>query len=99
MTSSNRTFITAERDLLFHFKSIGRDIAAQHLLASHCRFFARRAGVLGTNRFPPRCAVMAKTSKTGKAVIPEPSFEFFLGAIGVMILLVIATAVYFSIHT
>jgi hypothetical protein len=38
MTLSKRIFITAERDLLFHFKSIGRDIAAQHLLVSHCRF-------------------------------------------------------------
>jgi hypothetical protein len=41
---------------------------------------------------------MAKASKTGKA-IPEPSFEFFLGALGVMLFLVIATAVYLSIHT
>jgi hypothetical protein len=54
---------------------------------------------LGTNRFSARCAVMAKMSKTGKALFPEPSFEFFRGAIGIMLLLVIATAIYFSVHT
>ena len=42
---------------------------------------------------------MAKTRKTGKAVIPEPSFEFFLGALGVMLLLVVITATYLSVHT
>jgi hypothetical protein len=42
---------------------------------------------------------MAKASKPGKAIIPEPSFEFFLGALGVMLFLVIATALYLSVHT
>ena len=41
---------------------------------------------------------MAKASKTGKAVIPEPSFNFFLGAIGVMLSLVVIMAAYFSVH-
>jgi hypothetical protein len=42
---------------------------------------------------------MARTSKTGKGVIPEPSFVVFLRAIGVMVLLVIIMATYFSIRT
>jgi len=41
---------------------------------------------------------MAKASKTGKAVIPEPSFEFFLGAVGVLVLFVVIMAVYLSVH-
>jgi hypothetical protein len=41
---------------------------------------------------------MTKASKTGKAVIPEPSFKFFLGAIGVMLLLVVIVAAYFSVR-
>jgi hypothetical protein len=61
-------------------------------------FYSGRS-LIGTNRFPRRCEPMAKASKTGKAIIPEPSFEFFLGALGVMLFLVIATAVYLSIHT
>ncbi len=42
---------------------------------------------------------MAKASKIGKAVIPEPSFAFFLRAIGVMVLLVIIMAAYFTLRT
>ena len=42
---------------------------------------------------------MAKASKIGKGVIPEPSFEFFLRAIGVMLLLVVIMAAYFSVRT
>jgi hypothetical protein len=41
---------------------------------------------------------MSKASKIRKAVIPEPSFEFFLGAVGVMVLFVVITAVYLSVH-
>jgi hypothetical protein len=51
------------------------------------------------NRFFRRSKTMAKKNKTGSAIIPEPSFEFFLGAIGVLLLLAIGTAVYFSVHT
>jgi len=42
---------------------------------------------------------MAKARKPGKAVIPEPSFEFFLGATGVMVLLVVVMAVYLSVQS
>jgi hypothetical protein len=42
---------------------------------------------------------MAKARKTGRRVIPEPSFEFFLGAIAVMLLLVIVAAIYLSART
>jgi hypothetical protein len=41
---------------------------------------------------------MANANKNGKANIPEPSFEFFLAATCVMLLLVIAGTVYFSVH-
>jgi hypothetical protein len=56
-------------------------------------------GSYGTNRFAHRFASMARTSKTGKGAIPEPSFVFFLRAMGVMVLLVVIMATYFSVHT
>jgi hypothetical protein len=42
---------------------------------------------------------MTKASKTGKALVPEPSFEFFLGAIGAMLLVVVIMVAYFSMRT
>jgi len=42
---------------------------------------------------------MAKANRTGKGIIPEPSFEFFLRAIGVMLLLVVGILAYLSLHT
>jgi len=53
----------------------------------------------GTNRFAPRFESMARASKTRKGVIPEPSFEFFLRAIGVMLLLVVIMTAYFFVRT
>ena len=38
-------------------------------------------------------------AKKGKGIIPEPSFEFFLRAIGVMLLLVVIMVAYFSVRT
>jgi hypothetical protein len=42
---------------------------------------------------------MAKVSKIRKAVIPEPSFVFFLRALGVMLLLVVVMTAYFTLRT
>ena len=42
---------------------------------------------------------MAKASKIRRPGIPEPSFDFFLRAIGVMLLLVVIMTAYFSLHT
>jgi hypothetical protein len=42
---------------------------------------------------------MAKGNKIRKAVIPEPSFVFFLRALGVMLLLVVVMTMYFSLRT
>jgi hypothetical protein len=42
---------------------------------------------------------MAKASKIRKAVIPEPSFVFFLRALGAMLLLVVVMAAYFTLRT
>jgi hypothetical protein len=42
---------------------------------------------------------MARKTKTGKGVIPEPSFVVFLRAIAVMVLLVVIMATYFSVRT
>jgi hypothetical protein len=42
---------------------------------------------------------MAKANKSGGVVIPEPSFSFFLWAIGVMLLLVVMMTVYFSVRS
>ena len=54
---------------------------------------------VGTNRFTHRFESMARASKKGKGVIPEPSFEFFLRAIGVMLLLVVIMTAYYSVRT
>jgi hypothetical protein len=53
----------------------------------------------GTNGFAHRFDSMARMSKTGKGVIPEPSFVAFLRAIEVMVLLVVIMATYFSVRT
>jgi hypothetical protein len=42
---------------------------------------------------------MAKASKSGRPVIPEPSFGFFLRAMGVMLLLVVIMTAYLSLRT
>jgi hypothetical protein len=42
---------------------------------------------------------MAKANKASRAVIPEPSFAFFLRAIGVMLLLVVMMTAYFGLRT
>jgi hypothetical protein len=57
------------------------------------------ARIFGTNRFGRRSEPMAQANKTSKGIIPEPSFEFFLRAIGVMLLLVVIMAAYFSVRT
>ena len=61
-------------------------------------FLACPAWLFGTN--PPTCSSnpMAKASKTGRAVVPEPSFGFFLRAMGAMLLLVIIMTAYFSLR-
>jgi hypothetical protein len=61
-------------------------------------FLACPAWLFGTN--PPTCSSnpMAKASKNGRAVIPEPSFGFFLRAMGAMLLLVIIMTAYFSLR-
>jgi hypothetical protein len=42
---------------------------------------------------------MAKARKNGRAVIPEPSFGFFLRAMGAMLLLVVFMTAYLSLRT
>jgi hypothetical protein len=42
---------------------------------------------------------MAKANKASRAVIPEPSFECFLRAMGFMLLLVVMMTTYFSLRT
>jgi hypothetical protein len=42
---------------------------------------------------------MTKAGKIRRACIPEPSFGFFLRAIGVMLLLVVIMTAYFSLRT
>jgi hypothetical protein len=53
----------------------------------------------GTNSSDFSSTLMARASKTSKAVIPEPSFAFFLRAIGVMLLLVVLMTAYLSLRT
>jgi hypothetical protein len=57
-----------------------------------------RHGRFGTN--PSTCSSnpMAKASKSGRAVIPEPSFGFFLRAMGAMLLLVVIMTAYLSLR-
>jgi hypothetical protein len=52
----------------------------------------------GTNPSSSGFEFMAKT-KTSRAVIPEPSFGFFLRAIGAMLLVVVMMTAYFSLHS
>jgi hypothetical protein len=53
----------------------------------------------GTNPFDHSSEAMTKASKIRRAGIPEPSFGFFLRAIGVMLLLVVIMTAYFSLRT
>jgi hypothetical protein len=53
----------------------------------------------GTNPSGRSSEAMAKASKIRRPGIPEPSFDFFLRAIGVMLLLVVIMTAYFSLHT
>jgi len=52
-------------------------------------------GTFGLRR---RFELMRKISKSRKAVIPEPSFKFFIRAMSAMLLLVFIIAAYFSLH-
>jgi hypothetical protein len=79
MTLSKRIFITAERDLLFHFKSIGRDIAAQHLLVSHCRFLLDVRAHLEQIGFLPVAPSWQKREKLAKPLFPSRLSSFFSG--------------------
>jgi hypothetical protein len=62
-------------------------------------FWLFRRGCFGTKPPTRRSKLMAKASKSGRAVIPEPSFGFFLRAMGAMLLLVIIMTAYFSLRT
>jgi hypothetical protein len=42
---------------------------------------------------------MTKARKSGRAVIPEPSFGFFIRAMGAILLLVVIMTAYFSLRT
>jgi hypothetical protein len=72
--------------------------ALHGVAGAHSRLFGLSGGCFGTN--PPTCSSnpMAKASKSGRAVIPEPSFDFFLRAMGAMLLLVIIMTTYFSLR-
>jgi hypothetical protein len=67
-------------------------------LAAFAAFLAFRRGHFGTN--PSTCSSdpMAKASKSGRAIIPEPSFGFFLRAMGAMLLLVVIMTAYLSLR-
>jgi hypothetical protein len=54
--------------------------------------------VLGTFGLRRRFELMRKASKSRRAVIPEPSFKFFIHAMSAMLLLVVIMAAYFSLH-
>jgi hypothetical protein len=41
---------------------------------------------------------MAKANKSGRPAIPEPSFGFFLRAMGAMLLLVVIMTAYLSLR-
>jgi len=62
-------------------------------------FLLFRHDCFGTNPLTCGSDPMAKASKSGRAVIPEPSFGFFLRAIGAMLLLVVIMTAYFSLRT
>jgi hypothetical protein len=62
-------------------------------------FLIFRRGCFGTNPLTCSSDPMAKASKSGRAVIPEPSFGFFLRAMGAMLLLVVIMTAYFSLRT
>jgi hypothetical protein len=68
-------------------------------IGEHPRISTFPARLFGTN--PSTCSSdpMAKASKSGRAVIPEPSFGFFLRAMGAMLLLVAVMTAYFSLRT
>jgi len=76
-------------------RSCGAALKGSRIVA----FYFQCARLFGTNPHFRRSEPMAKASKTGKAIITEPSFVFFLGALAVMLFLVVVTAVYFSVHT
>jgi hypothetical protein len=55
-------------------------------------------GCFGTKPPTRSSKPMERASKSGRAVIPEPSFGFFLRAMGAMLLLVIIMTAYFSLR-
>jgi len=77
-------------------KRIGIIIAAHHWPLCTVGF---DMPVFGTFGLRHRFEIMRKTSKSRKAVIPEPSFKFFIRAMSAMLLLVVIMAAYFSLHT
>jgi hypothetical protein len=65
--------------------------AYSQLLPCQARLFGTNPAICSSNP-------MAKARKCGRAVIPEPSFGFFLRAMGAMLLLVIVMTAYFSLR-
>jgi hypothetical protein len=66
---------------------------------THSQFFGLSGGaVLEPIRSTCSSNPMAKASKSGRPVIPEPSFGLFLRAMGAMLLLVIIMTAYFSLR-
>jgi hypothetical protein len=53
----------------------------------------------GTDGYAAGYSNMGQVSKSSKTTIPEPSYRFFVWALGGMLMLVIITTVYFSLAT
>lgn len=91
---------TGPSGLLFRFNIVYSNIAAQHFSAFALLIF------LGMPAFLEQTGPAAvpnhgpsEQNKPDKGIILEPSFEFFLRPIGVMLLLVVIMTAYFSVRT
>jgi hypothetical protein len=78
--------------------SITHDVLQRSIGAVQAFFFSAAAEV-ELIRPDQGSEPMARASKIRKAVIPEPSFVFFLRALGVMLLLVVVMTAYFTLRT
>jgi hypothetical protein len=90
------TDFAARKKLLGERKSGRRSVGQTVVLTPQHSEFS--SAWFGTNPSSSGFEFMAKT-KTSRAVIPEPSFSFFLRTIVVKLLLVVLMTAYFSLHS
>ena len=87
------------RDDLVTYAALLAALPALHGAAGAFARLFGSSGVLFWNRSARlRFPSYGKSEKSGRAVIPEPSFGFFLRAMGAMLLLVIIMTAYFSLR-